>query len=120
MGQLGVPDDVFAELLRRLRFDRTISREAGELFHQLRLMGNRAAHDGQGTNSEALTGLKMARELGVWFCRSFGGQPGFKHGPFIPPHPPEDPTKDLRDEPASVLLNRIRAERATAPATLSS
>jgi type I restriction enzyme R subunit len=65
----------------------------------------------------------MARELGVWFRRSFGGQPGFKPGPFIPPRPPEDPTKDLRDELArlqeALAASQSRSDRAKADAEAS-
>lgn len=102
-GLLQQPAEAFADQLRRLRYERVIPREAGELFHQLRVAGNRAAHEGAGTHAEALSGLKLARELGVWFVRSYGKQPGFKPGAFLPPQPPIDPAAELREE-----LERLR------------
>ena len=42
------------------------------LLHDLRRVGNAAVHDGKGDHTEALHQLRMARELAVWFQRSFG------------------------------------------------
>src|SRR5450631_2524340 len=44
-----------SDLLRRLKFDRVIPQEVGELFHHLRIVGNKATHDNGGNHSEALT-----------------------------------------------------------------
>ncbi len=52
----------------------------------------------------------MARQLAVWFHRTFGDR-AFRAGPFLPPRPPSDPAAPLRDE-----LERLRAEQL---ATLS-
>lgn len=38
------PSDNFADLLRRLKFECSLPREVGELFHSLRIAGNQAAH----------------------------------------------------------------------------
>lgn len=106
-GLLGPPNESFVDQLRRLQYERVAPREASELFHQLRILGNRAAHEGAGTHAEALSALKIARELGVWFHRSFGGVGQFSPGPFIPPRPPADPTIELKAE-----LDRLRADLA--------
>src|ERR1700758_1727020 len=45
-----------------------------DLFHYLRRFGNEAAHQGRDDFATALTGLKVARELGLWYARSYGGQ----------------------------------------------
>jgi type I restriction enzyme R subunit len=82
----------FEETLRRLGFERVIPREAADLFHQLRKLGNAAAHEVRGSHAEALTGLKLARQLGIWFHRTYGKQPGFKPGVFTPPPKPVDAT----------------------------
>src|SRR5690348_12802163 len=37
-----------SDLLRRLRFERAIPREVGDLFHHLRMLGNRASHEKEG------------------------------------------------------------------------
>jgi len=119
-GLLGPPNESFVDQLRRLQYERVAPREAGELFHQLRVLGNRAAHEGLGTHAEALSALKIARELGVWFHRSFGGVGQFSPGPFIPPRPPADPTIELKAEldrlRADLAASQTEAERVTAEA----
>src|SRR5271165_3280691 len=72
-GFLTSPEEPQADLLRRLKFDRIVPREVGDLFHHLRLVGNRATHENEGSHAEALTALKVGRELGIWFHRTFGG-----------------------------------------------
>ena len=52
--------------------------------------------------------LKMARQLGIWFYRTFEDQ-RFKAGPFQPPRPPIDATAEVTAE-----LGRLRAERDAA------
>ena len=77
-----------ADLLRRLKFDRVIPREVGDFFHHLRTLGNKATHEIDGTHAEALTALKIARELGIWFHRTFGAGKSFSPGAFVPPPDP--------------------------------
>lgn len=114
-GKLQNAEEGFADLLRRLKAERIIPKDVAELFHHLRMIGNRAAHEGSGNHSEALVALKVARELGVWFYRAFDGQPGFRPGPFIPPKLPPDPTAFLEVEiarlNAEVVAARTEAER---------
>ena len=43
-GLLASPEEPQADLLRRLKFEGAVPREVGELFHQLRVAGNRATH----------------------------------------------------------------------------
>lgn len=92
------------DLLRRLRDHGLLPREIGDLFHGLRQVGNAATHEVQGTHSEALYQLRMARELGVWFHRTFA-EPSFKPGPFIPPADPKAESKALAAE-----LQRLREQ----------
>jgi hypothetical protein len=63
--------ETFEERLRRLHYDRIIPREVNDILHKLRILGNAAAHEAVGNHSEALTGLKLARELAVWFHRTY-------------------------------------------------
>ena len=79
-----------------------------DLFHQLRIDGNAATHRREGDHATALTCLKMARQLGIWFYRTFDDH-RFKAGPFQPPRPPIDATAELTAE-----LGRLRAERDAA------
>lgn len=98
-------DEPQADLLRRLRTEAGYPREVIDLFHDLRRLGNDAVHHHAGDHSAALTALKVARQLAVWFHRTFG-EHGFKPGPFQPPRAPADPTPALQAE-----IERLRAER---------
>jgi len=106
-GLLTTPDEPQSDLLRRLRFERAVPPEVLDLFHQVRIVGNRAAHEGYGDHREALTSLKIARQLAIWFHRTFGQHAGFKPGSFVPPSPPAAASESLIEE-----LQRLRAERA--------
>jgi type I restriction enzyme R subunit len=94
-----------ADLLRRLKFDRVIPLEVGDLFHHLRTVGNKATHENEGNHAEALTALKMARQLGIWFHRTFGVGKSFSPGAFAPPPDPAEATQALTKE-----LARLRGE----------
>ncbi len=95
-----------AELLRRLRLDAAVPAQVLDLFHQLRIEGNRAVHDNHGDQRTALDGLKLGRQLAIWFHRSYGPDPSFKPGPFRPPATPEHPDPETLKE-----LEAFRAER---------
>jgi type I restriction enzyme R subunit len=114
------PDEPQADLLRRLNLERITPREVGDLFYQLRVTGNRATHDLSGTHGEALTGLKVARQLGIWFHRTFGTATGFKAGQFVPPPDPAAATEALHAELArlreELTASQTTAERARAEA----
>lgn len=60
------------------------------------------------------------RQLAIWFHRSFGRQPGFKAGAFIPPQPPERADDKLAKELEALRAEfdqaRTAAERAQAEA----
>ena len=77
-----------ADLLRRLKVERVITREVGDLFHQIRVVGNEATHSYTGDHAEALTTLKLSRQLAIWFHRTFSGDTHFKAGAFVPPPDP--------------------------------
>lgn len=40
MGLFSSPDEPFSDLLQRLKAERAMPREAGDLFHQLRIAGS--------------------------------------------------------------------------------
>ena len=81
--------DAQVDVLRRLKLECGIPREVSELFHTLRLTGNRAVHDIKGDHSSALAGLKIARQLSIWFARTFY-EPNRQFGTFIPPKPADE------------------------------
>ena len=84
-------------LIRRLELEGLIEREVAGLFHDLRKTGNAATHGLQGDHASALSTLKIAWQLGVWFHRTFT-DPEFRSGPFRPPQPPVDESEELRQE----------------------
>jgi type I restriction enzyme, R subunit len=119
-GLYSSPDETQSDLLRRLKVERAVPQAAMDLFHQIRIPGNKATHDLADDHTLALTTLKIARELAVWFHRTFGKQPGFKPGLFVPPPPPDNAEKALREElaglQASLTAQQGREERARAEA----
>lgn len=94
-----------ADLLRRLKIDRVLPQQAADLFHQLRIVGNKATHQHTGDHADALNALKVARVLGIWFHRTFSPDKQFTPGAFVPPADPEQASKLLHEE-----LNRLRGE----------
>lgn len=83
-----------ADLLYRLNRELRLDPNVKNLFHSLRIEGNKATHQFRTQHKEALDGLKLARKLAVWFHQSFGKQGNaFKPGPFTPPR---DPSEKLR------------------------
>jgi type I restriction enzyme R subunit len=95
------------DLLRRLEDRGAVPRDAARLFHELRQFGNKATHDGFADHGAALSTLKVAWQLGVWFHRSYGGDRNFQPKPFAPPPDPRIASQALRAE-----LERLRTERA--------
>ncbi len=97
-GLYQAPDEAQAELLKRLKLEGIISSEVADLFHSIRISGNKAVHNFRNTDrQEALTLLKNARHLGIWFHRTFKDK-NFKAGAFMPPALPTDATADLQAE----------------------
>lgn len=90
--------ETFEETLRRLSYDRLIPREVSDIFHTLRKAGNSAVHEAKGDHSTALTALKFAWSLSIWFHRTYDRAPDFKSGAFMPPRKPIDATVALREE----------------------
>lgn len=89
-----------ADLLYRLNRDLGLEPIIKNLFHTLRIEGNKATHQFHTKHQNALDGLKVARELAVWFHRAFGkAGASFKPGPF---HLPQDPSENLRHLQADI------------------
>ncbi len=97
----------FLNVLQRLWDKKLLTPEVSQLFHNLRRAGNDAVHQGAGTRSDALFQLRMARQIAIWFHRTFGKATSFKPGPFTPPPNSANLEKELRDE-----LDQLRNELA--------
>lgn len=107
-GQLPHSEATLDDVLRTLRLRDLMPREAAELFYHLKRVGNAAVHEDAGTASDVLAALKVARQAAIWYHRSYGGDPSFKAGPFVPPSVPCDPTPDLKAQIAA-LEQAVRA-----------
>jgi type I restriction enzyme R subunit len=91
------PEEGQYELLGRLRNQGILPQDVYQLFGELRRTGNAANHALAGDHHAALTMLKIAWQVGVWFHRTFKDDK-FKSGPFIPPQAPKDESAELRAE----------------------
>jgi type I restriction enzyme R subunit len=85
------------ELLQRLERQGILTREVGQLFFEVRKAGNDANHALHGDHRTALACLKITRQLGIWYHRTFADR-SFKPGPFIPPAAPADESAELKAE----------------------
>lgn len=96
-------DEKQFELLQRLERQGILTREVAQLFFEVRKAGNDANHALQGDHRTALACLKITRQLGIWYHRTFTDR-DFKPGPFIPPFSPKDENAQLKAE-----LQRLRS-----------
>lgn len=81
------------DLLYRINRDLKLEPTVREMFHILRVEGNKATHQFKTKHKDALDALRVARTLAVWFHRAFGkNTEDFKPGPFIQP---KDPSAEL-------------------------
>ncbi len=102
------PQEGQQQLIDRLWERSVIGANQRTLFHDLRRIGNAAVHEGKGDQREALHQLRMARELAIWFQRSYGNDRKFDPGPFVPPPEPKKAEAGLHDE-----LQRLRDDVAS-------
>lgn len=113
-------DDSQADRLRRLKDRGSLPQQVLDLFHHIRIAGNDAVHDFTDEHRTALSALKKARALAVWFHQTMSGDRRFQPGPFVPPRQPVDETPALRAEmerlQAELAASRTIAEQATANA----
>lgn len=110
--QLGISTDDrtdFLKILNDLWGTGMLTPESSQLFHGIRKAGNDAVHNSGGTRREALHFLRMARQLAVWFHKTFGKNPKFKAGSFVPPPDPTEAESKLAGE-----LNQLRDQAAAA------
>ncbi|TYC67334.1 type I restriction-modification system endonuclease [Stappia sp. BW2] len=107
------------EILRRLAASQVIPREVADVFHAVRRKGNEAVHEIGGSAGEALAALKFCRSLGVWYRRTYGKDPSFKAGPFVPPRSPKHVEAEASVE-LEALRQKVREAEATAVAAQAS
>lgn len=104
-----------AELLRAIDSRLGLDPQLRQMFHLLRRRGNDAVHEVGAVIGyrEALESLKVAREVALWFHRTFGANPQFKPGPF---QLPDDPSQNLYalQKQMEALNVRLSSEQALA------
>ncbi len=104
--------DLLFKLHREIRLDPTVR----DMFHTLRIEGNKATHRFRTQHKEAMDGLKLARALAIWFHQSFGkAGAAFRPGPFVPPPDPSQTLRALQTE-----IEQLRAELSTQHEALES
>lgn len=105
-----------AELLRAVDQRLGLDAQVRQMFHLLRQRGNEAAHhlDHSIGYREGLEALKVAREVALWFHRTFGSNPDFKPGPFLLPDDPSQRLLSLQQQLAELTqhLTQAQSERA--------
>lgn len=89
--------DTQLDILQALSRNGIISKEVADSFHLIRKRGNRANHDLLGNHDQALSSLKFAYALGVWFHRRFKDA-AFRPKPFEPPREPRNLSDALHAE----------------------
>jgi len=97
VGSFTSADERQFELLQRLERSGILTREVAQLFFEVRKAGNDANHALRGDHRTALACLKITRQLGIWYHRTFSNAE-FKAGPFIPPVAPADESAELKAE----------------------
>ena len=102
----GIPFDdqtTQADLLYKINRELKLEPVVRELFHTLRIEGNKATHQFKTQHKEAISGLVVARKLAIWFHQSFGkAGTQFKPGPFVPPTDPSEQLRKFQSEIAQL------------------
>jgi len=104
-------DEKQYELVQRLERQGILTREVAQLFFEVRKAGNDANHALSGDHRTALACLKITRQLGIWYHRTFA-EKEFRPGPFIPPAAPADESAELKAELAK-LTSALSDHQAT-------
>ena len=108
------PQTTQAELLYLVGRELSLDPIVMNLFHGLRKAGNHAVHQFKTRHKEALAGLKVARDLAVWYHRFFGkGSEHFKPEPFIVPKDPSAELHQLQEQ-----IARLKDELTSASSQL--
>lgn len=93
------------DLMRRLRDRGILKPNVYKFFNELRLAGNDATHAFGGNHRTALSNLKYAHNLGIWYYRTRTKDRNFEPGAFVPPPNPKQETRALKEE-----LDKLREE----------
>ena len=113
--RIGVPQQqTQVDLLRTIDSRFNLDPQIRQLFHLLRKTGNIAAHE-VGTRigyREGLEALKVAREIAIWFHRTFGKAAEFNPGPFVLPDDPSHKLMALQQQITALNFELSAAQSA--------
>ena len=100
-----------SDLLRELKYQNVIDSRINLLFHNIRTAGNRAVHEGIGTLNDAVSCLRFAHLLTVYYFKTFHDR-SFKAVPFVTPAPPDSLAEKQKQELAAVTaeLDKLRQQ----------
>lgn len=105
--------DTQTDLLRKIRNQLELEREVMDLFHDLRISGNAATHEFETSYREAMDGLRAARNLAIWFHRTFGKNGDkFKPGSIVLPQDPAENLRSLLSEIAKLKTQLESTEQS--------
>ena len=106
-------DEPFVQLLKRLFEDGVLPPREADIFHSLRKAGNDAnhSHDGREDIHQSRKALEDARELGIWFHRMFGQDPGFQPQPVVLSSEPNADPAALHEEVIQVKQHVLAESR---------
>jgi type I restriction enzyme R subunit len=107
------------DLLRRLAAQQILPRDVADIFHAVRKSGNAANHSLAGSPGEALAAIKFCRALGIWYRRTYGRDPDFRPGPFVPPRASAQIDQGTLSELAALRAQVREAEEKLAAAHAS-
>ncbi len=95
-----------ADLIYKLSREINLEPAIKELFHTLRIEGNKATHQFRTKHKDAIDGLRVARALAIWFHQAFSKNGAvFKPEPFITP---VDPSKELTELQIKIELLKTK------------
>ena len=88
-----------ADLLFRINRELRLESQIISLFHGLRKAGNQAVHQFKTEHKSALAGLKVARDIAIWYHKAFGSLGiNFKPTAFVKPTDPSDELDTLQTQ----------------------
>ncbi|HEY9755962.1 MAG TPA: hypothetical protein V6C97_12420 [Oculatellaceae cyanobacterium] len=97
-----------SQLIQELQANGVLNERVADLFSRLLHMGSQASCKDSATHMDALSALRIARALGIWFHRTFGPNKNFNPRPFVPP-----PAPDSTDDEVEAELEKLRSSLQT-------
>lgn len=118
--RLELQDLTQVDRINRLKADGLLPRSMADMLHFIRKKGNEANHSLHDNASDALTCIKFAQSVSLWYVRVFHADAADLPDRFLPPKAPDDPTPELKQQIDELLasLNSEQKERRANAAKL--